>query len=126
MASRSAKQTRYAPAPMVSSTPKPKPIVNAIKNAVTSRAATQKPMMGAMRTAISADTDRNGNRLGPRPTVGPADPATRRAALDKALQPGPPVKSSPKPKPAVAPPDASGLGGRIRSRAIDERVRKMS
>lgn len=68
-------------------------------------------------------TDRNGNRIGPRPQVGMADPATRRVALDAALKPGPPVRSAPKPKPAVQPLPV-GIGGRARERTIDEYVTK--
>jgi hypothetical protein len=126
MASRSAKQTRYAqPAqPMVSSAPKSRPsLTSSIKSAVANRKPAMTSSVG-QRIAQQV-TDKNGNRLGERAKLGPADPATRRAALDAALKPGPPVKSAPKPKPMLQPADTSGAGGRARSRKIDDLVTKM-
>jgi hypothetical protein len=43
--------------------------------------------------------DKNGNRLGARRTVGPADPATRRRMLDAALKtdPAPPARAKRQP-----------------------------
>lgn len=127
MASRSNKQVRYAQPVMPSSAPKTSPragIMNSVRSAVTS----QKPQSRMAPNFVQqtkflpykTGTDKSGNRLGPRPQVGEADPATRRKALDAALRPGPPVKAAPmKPKPA-APVDASGAGGRARSKKIDD------
>lgn len=99
MASRSNKTMRYAP-----------PV----------KQVTSSPKM-----ALSMDpVDRNGNRLGPRRVKGPADRATRRAAIDAALRPGPAVRAAPKPQQAPVS-DASGIGGRARSRAIDSQVDEM-
>ncbi len=112
MASRSNKTMRYAMPMKASSAPKTPPAMNFERQV--------KPM------PYATGTDRNGNRLGPRPQVGEADAATRRAALDAALRPGPPVKQ----QPAQVQPDVdngplAGSGGRARSRKIDELVTKM-
>lgn len=122
MASRSNKTARYAQ-PAMTSAPKTPP-KNSILGAVRSVVANRKPpaTTGVARAVAQAATDRNGNRLGPRPTVGEADPATRRAALDAALRPGPPVKRAPPKRVQTPPPDASGAGGRARSKKIDDLV----
>lgn len=65
-----------------------------------------------------------------RPRVGEADPATRRAALDSALnarEPAGRYQSSPKPKPAVQPSGVSPNAARLlrdRGRQIDAEVNK--
>lgn len=123
MASRSVKQSRTQMMGTGMSAPKPS-LTSSIRSAVASRkpAATT----GVARAVAQAATDRNGNRLGPRPKVGEADPATRRAALQEALKPGPPVKRS-APKPAPAPLDGQGgPGNQRRRRVIDETVDRMS
>jgi len=126
MASRSNKTVRYAQPTMVSSAPKTPPkssISSAIRNVVANR----KPaaQSNVARSITQQMVDKNGNRMGPRATLGPADPATRRAALDAALRPGPPVKSAPKPAPA--PLDGQGgVGNQRRRRVIDENVDRMS
>jgi hypothetical protein len=133
MASRSAKQTRYAqPAqPMVSSAPKTRP---SLSSSIRSAVASRKPSPSLKRTTQNFDnkgriagdlTDASGNRLGARRQLGEADPATRRAALDAALRPGPPVKATPRPVKTTQPVDPSGAGGRARSKKIDDLVTKM-
>lgn len=119
MGSRSNKQLRYAqPVMSAPKTPPRAGLMNSVRSAVQSRkpAATT----GVARAVAQSVTDRNGNRTGPRPTVGAADPATRRKALDAALRPGPPVKVAPVKPAAPAPVDASGAGGRARSKKIDD------
>ena len=49
------------------------------------------------------ERDRNGNRIGPRPVVGEADPETRRRVLRERLserQPAPPARAKREPAPA--------------------------
>jgi hypothetical protein len=126
MASRSAKQTRYAPPTTVSSAPKMNPrtsLASSIAGAVANRKpkATTGVARGITQQVM---VDRNGNRS-QRATLGPADPATRRAALNAALQPGPAVKPAPRPVKTTQPVDTSGAGGRARSRKIDDLVTKM-
>lgn len=76
-------------------------------------------------------TDQNGNRLGPRPQVGEADRATRRAALDAALNAREPAGnySSPKRKPQSQPGGVSPNTMRLlrdRGSQIDREVKKRS
>lgn len=138
MASRSTKQLRYAPnaKPVVASAPKPRPaMAHAVRSVVAKAepkmAMTVKPIVNTVMNKrrpmpLATGTDRNGNRLGPRPRVGEADPATRRAALDAALKPGPAVKSSaPKPPPAQAY-EGGGMGNKTRRKVIDDTVDRMS
>jgi hypothetical protein len=130
MASRSNKTVRYAQPAMVSSAPKTPPKTS-VSSAIRSVVASQKPKSSPLMTQrkpmpYMTGTDKNGNRLGPRPKLGEADPATRRAALDAALRPGPPVKPA-APKPAPAPLDGQGgPGNQRRRRVIDETVDRMS
>lgn len=132
MASRSNKMARYAPQTMtqVSSAPKTPPsLMGSLSGAVSARGP--RAVSATLRTkpkprAVSATgVDRNGNRTGPRPQVGPADPATRRRMLDAALQPGPPVKK-PLPvsgmKPQAAFGAGTGIGGQKRADAIDDQA----
>lgn len=123
MASRSNRDVRYAKPTMASSAPTPprSSITNSMRSAVSSR----KPASGLARTIAQTVTDKNGNRSGPRPTVGQADPVTRRAALDAALRPGPPVKVAPPVQRPAATPEVGGIGGRARRQKIDELVDKM-
>lgn len=76
--------------------------------------------------------DKNGNRIGPRRTVGPADPATRRRELDKRLserEPAPPARQKRQPttdntQMGVSPNTARLL--RDRGKQIDAEVDKRS
>lgn len=121
MASRSNKTVRYAQPTMVSSAPKTPP-TSSVANSVRSAVSSRKPATTGVARAVMDATDRNGNRLGARRQVGEADPATRRAALNAALQPGPAVK----PAPAAAPATnatlglGAGINGKKRSNAIDD------
>lgn len=113
MASRSNKAMRYAQPTMTSSVKtKPTPsVLGSVRGAV----AAQRP-----RAVMAGGTDRNGNRSGARRVVGPADPATRRAALNAALKPGPAVK---KPLPVKMGESLNGgFGGKQRSVAIDDQA----
>lgn len=119
MASRSNKTVRYAP-PTMASAPKTPPrssVMNSVRSSVQNRrpAATSSVVRGIAQNV----TDRSGNRLGPRRQVGQADPATRRAALDAALRPGPPVKAV-APKPVAN--DTFGLGGGIGGKKRAQRI----
>lgn len=139
MASRSNKMVRYTQPAMPMSSPKPSPITSAVRSAVASRKPMQqssslvKPIAQQvmqrrqpMKPAIG--TDKNGNRLGPRPQVGEADAATRRRMLDQQLKPGPAVKPAAAP---VVPRESltspgGGMGNQARRKVIDDTVDRMS
>lgn len=134
MASRSTKEIRYAQ-PAV----KPKPVMNAVRSAMASAkpmqpqgAMTLKPLVRTIMTKKQPmqpmiGTDKNGNRLGPRPKVGEADAATRRRMLDEQLKPGPPVKPASAPKtPPAQQYEGGGMGNKARRKVIDQTVDKMS
>lgn len=128
MASRSNKSVRYAQ-PTMASAPKTPPrasIANSVRSAVASRKPQQ--VLSRQNNSLPDRMDASGNRLGARRQVGEADQATRRAALNAALKPGPAVRAATSQVGQVVPErplDGSGSGGRLRGKKISDLVDKM-
>lgn len=87
-------------------------------------------MEGVVNRGVDA-RDSSGNRTSAdRPTVGPADSATRKAALDAALSGKPaPLQKAPSDEadeqaPASPGDSASGVGGRTREQTVMDQVAK--
>lgn len=133
MASRSNKTVRYAQPAMTSA---PKMAQASMMTSIRGAVASRKPQPSFQRIVKTMPyrtgsppnnpTDASGNRLGGRRQVGEASSATRRAALDAALKPGPAVKPAPiTPQPAATY-DGGGIGNKKRRKVIDDNVDLMS